>query len=755
MARWASLFCIPAVLAVVYGLLVWQDRVLLFDALNLFTPYFSLVADYARSGELLLWNPWSNCGSPDAAYVEMGSYCPLTIAVGWLTGGGLSGFVVYWLLVWGIGGMGMLVLGRYLGAPWWGALTVTLGFMFSGFYLGQAPHTSWLFSYSFLPVILWRLDKSLICGRYRYAFEAGALYGVSAMAGYPPVVLLNGLFLAAWTAGRMLFRSCCANEPDAGRAVAARHRQFAALCTVAVVGGVVLSPTYAAFFIDAAGYSERTGFLDRDIAVAQHALPVGALATTASPYLSLLKVTRADIWPDVWFGLCSVYVGSAIPFFAIVCLAARSRNRWHVYLAGLAAAALVLAVGDATPFRGWLYDICPPTRFFRHTAVFRIYYCFVLSILALYGTMHLHRNGGTSNWHAKRIGTAVGVVVVGAVLVHGLGVARAQPADGGLYLANVQVAWAWLVIPVLLALPSVSGSSRRNGQLVFAVFVCHALVDGGLSVVQYGRIMTAAPTAVGLAIPDHDPDLSCHVRRVQYPHGRHPFNLNLFDKTPTLQNYNTLNNRFHTRAGFGNAIWYNLDTNWSDEPILAAAVSGEPSRFWFAEEALECHVSDANFLAFVRRSRELNGVPLVVHNPDKVLRRSPAGEAGSRDNEEAAKIRTLPAARRIDVRMVEYRPSTLRFEIDCPHSGWLLVTDRWARGWEVTIDNVRTSPHGGNFLFRAVHLAAGRHQVVYRYRPWGHPWLLFMSYLMLAGVALSMFRCTVRMYRSRPSHVVC
>ena len=51
-----------------------------------------------RSGQLLLWNPWSNCGSPDLAYVEMGSFSPFTVLHAWLTGGGQLGFHLYWLL---------------------------------------------------------------------------------------------------------------------------------------------------------------------------------------------------------------------------------------------------------------------------------------------------------------------------------------------------------------------------------------------------------------------------------------------------------------------------------------------------------------------------------------------------------------------------------------------------------------------------------------------------------------------------------
>ena len=33
------------------------------DGYNFFSPYYSLIADFARAGRLLLWNPWTHGGS--------------------------------------------------------------------------------------------------------------------------------------------------------------------------------------------------------------------------------------------------------------------------------------------------------------------------------------------------------------------------------------------------------------------------------------------------------------------------------------------------------------------------------------------------------------------------------------------------------------------------------------------------------------------------------------------------------------------
>ena len=80
------------VLAAVHGYAVVAGVEPKWDATALFSPYFMLIADYARDGQLLLWNPWSNAGSPDAAYVELGAYSPLTVFMAAVTGGDRVGF---------------------------------------------------------------------------------------------------------------------------------------------------------------------------------------------------------------------------------------------------------------------------------------------------------------------------------------------------------------------------------------------------------------------------------------------------------------------------------------------------------------------------------------------------------------------------------------------------------------------------------------------------------------------------------------
>jgi hypothetical protein len=134
---------------------------------------------------------------------------------------------------------------------------------------------------------------------------------------------------------------------------------------------VVLSPTYVSFFYEGAGTQPRVGALDRTTAVSNELQP-GAVATFASPYLTVLKAFsmlqggHADLWPLSDVAMVNIYAGALTPILALFALARRPGAAWRWWVVGLGALCLACAMGESLPLRGWLYDWFYPMRFFRH-----------------------------------------------------------------------------------------------------------------------------------------------------------------------------------------------------------------------------------------------------------------------------------------------------------------------------------------------------------------------------------------------------
>ena len=173
MLRWIVLLAL--VFVSINNLPVRGRAVPIWDARDSFFPFFVLVADHARAGRLVSWDPWSNAGLPRFSDPEFGAFSPFQIVAGLAFGGTTTGFLLYWLTIWWLGGCGLFLFARHLDVPRWGAFVVSLGYLFSGVYTGHAEHISWLIGFSSLPFIVWRFDTALIRRRWLPAAESGAL----------------------------------------------------------------------------------------------------------------------------------------------------------------------------------------------------------------------------------------------------------------------------------------------------------------------------------------------------------------------------------------------------------------------------------------------------------------------------------------------------------------------------------------------------------------------------------------------------
>jgi len=702
------------------------------DATLFHLPYQMLVGDFARAGEFLLWNPWTNGGSPDGAEPQIGAYSPIAVLAGLIGGGSSLSFALLWLATWSLSAAGFARLASHLGAPGWASLVLALAWSTNGAFVGHAGHTCFVHAFAFLPWMVFELERALAArGRAAlvHAAACGAAWGLSALAGYPGLVVVCGLFLGGWALVRVL-----AGE---GERRARWPAALRALVVATATALVVLAPSYAAFFVEGADFSGRTDALPRDIAtgwrtedpVEANALEPRALWTLANPLVAALAAEPArDPFASTDPTSVGLDVGLCAACLALAALAGRQRRREVWALLALGLVFLGLALGGTLPLRAWLYDLVPPTRLFRHAAFFRVGFLFALAAVAAHGAAHLE---------PRRVARAA--LVVGAASALGtLG------AFASLDLWPRSTATSALAVLAPLAGGLVVWGAARTGDVVRTgrALVALGVVTAAAAPWIGGPLVSAPNTRVQSLDASHRADLDVGARGFERrlfaptidpsaeaallrgdtaavaaeladPVGRLFDSANLPPKVSVLAGYTALNNALH-HALVAHPV------------LLGQSVGAE--RVFFAREALHLPGDAATFEAWAGAAAG-GAVPLVVHDDGP----APLDLASA---VERARLAPLPCV------VVRYEPRVLELELDTPaaEAGWLYVTERYATGWSARVDGAAADVVRAGFLWRAVALPAGARRVEFAYRPFGHPWLVLVSWSTLGAVAVMLVR---------------
>lgn len=698
-----------ATLTVGNPLLVTGEASPVWDATTVYAPSFIYTADLARRGKLNLWNPLLAAGRPDGADPQVGAYSPITLVGGLVFGPSRAGFLRFWLSIWALGAIGFLFLCRSFGTPWWGSAICAVGWTSSGIYLTNGEHTTIVLAASLLPFLIWRFDRALRSDQWLLpALQAGAIWGLSGMSGYPSIVLMTPIFLGTWALGRML-SPLDSESSDDGLSRPDLRRTLSVLLVLGVVGCAVLAPTYVGFALDAGAYTDRSEGLSRDSAIGANALHPGTLITLISPIFANTSLIDREIWQYTDPSMTSSHTGITVLVLAVVALS--RRNRWAWSLAVAALLFLSFALGQALPIRGWLYDFYYPSRYFRHPAILRTFFIFGVVVLAAHAARDVNRGLISSKRLLSAALLAAGAVV-SIFFLSDLPVPRPL-----IPYARNRVILAAFLAPTLIVLLRHQWAKRAAAALLVVLVSFEAL---GSFTLNRRFLYSSNPGAWALAEAAENSTERSINRLPVTPYGARQYNnLNQVSGIATFSNVDPMQSRIYRV--------------WAARPELSQLVTGT-DRFWFSAAPTCSPEITPTFRQLRQEVNATKALPVILH--DAVHCRGNGSTASER-------------IRLTHVEMPPYEDSW-SFQIEAPSSGWLLLTDRFAPGWRATVDGKATRVHRASFLFQAIELSPGSHRVEMTYRPTLHPWLLIASWgsLLLIGVSSLISGCRPRVVPS-------
>ena len=684
--------------------LITMKCIFKWDAWYLFWPMFHNLVSVLDAGRLPLWEPRACCGFPFHAEPQSGTFYPVFILAGFLAGGGYKVYQALWLIHWLLAIVGFFLLVKRMGLSPTGAFVGSVLFGFNGFFLGQASQTVCIITMAYVPWILLLLEDAQERSIF-YSFPAGVLFGLTGLGGHPGMTIYAGLMIAFWSALK--------HKPT--------KRTIAVLCVTFLIGLIVLSPSYLAFFTEGAGYTDRVESLSLREACSVNKFPWSGLVSLLLPGLTVAYPALFDTTPDrmaMLNGYCGIL---GIMSLAAVTIDAEMRRRW-IWLLWFALIAFLFSLGSAGGLKVIGHYLVPPLRFVRHPSFVRVFWMMPIALLAGWVFDRLVSSDEAERSHLV------------SLLLKILGVA--------LYVAVSALLWAWLTADsaVVTEATFASIASKTNSFwevfshvefqlgiiLLFILGLC--LYRTGLPkkfVVSFLILVVVLDAAAHLSSNKYTVcwngkarAVSTEFERIGAANAGAP--LNPYEErvsTPVTFNKWAFDGRSYIRAYIaltstnydflvGNAWVPCKDTKF-------LRVLEKSPRFWLTPAVQFCQVGDKQALSLVKDSDGTGPVPVFVHGTD-----GPSGKLS-----DAATPGAYGQAK-----VLRYTAEDVVLQVNAPADCWLFSTERYAPGWKADIDGREIELRKANFCFRALPVPKGDHIVRMRYAPSAYKPLLLLSW---------------------------
>jgi hypothetical protein len=669
--------------------LYWPDLVYFYRALAHF--------------QLPLWNPFERGGVSMLSEPEAGVLYPLNwllVAAGAASGG--LPFVVIEIkacLHLAIGGLAMFAWLRRRGlAP---AAAVIGGVVYElGPYTTGNAFFSLVWPQAWLPFVLLGADWLLDGGGPLAGIAVAAATFLMVVAGSPPTAFYCALVAVPY----VCVRAVDVARRDGAGTVMARSR--GPLLLAAALTALACYPSLRGTF-EAMRYSERA------------VRSFGYVAETPLP-------------PPEWLGFLlrdashvHVYVGLPSVLLAVIGLA-RWRPRAEAWMfAAVAVFGVLLMLGGQTPVLQWLYDTAPPFRLFRICSRYVFLVQAAVAVLAAHGFAALSelRDPGRKFAWAKKLAAPVGATA-GLVLVAVPHVTRAPDLRDD--ARSMLVCGAVTLVVVIAVALGPRLAPALGAILALVVGADFALVAQRAGVLHAGRFDAGSTTVSDEWVARMQAEVGQDRVFAEFGLAWNAGNrLGLRD----LRGYSVaLNSQrlidAYKQIGKAPRLLGLFNVRWllhSANPTLGMShnfVKGADHVAGVEHRAGAVYEIDdpAPYAYWVEGAR-------VVPTAGAALARlgdlDPHGELvlAEEDVGPVAPDRRIEHAARAAATLEGRTLSSLRFAVDAPVAGYLVVNESWFPGWRATVDGNGAALLRGNVIMQAVEVPAGHHVIELRFRP--------------------------------------
>lgn len=370
--KWSTLkYPLLILLVTVIGFFWFFIYAPIYDFADEFFPGRYFMLESIRNGIFPLWIPYQSMGLPVHADPQAGTfYLPLWI---------LSLFTNYTPFCWGVefvfhaffAGLGFYYLSqqftdnkkiRFIGA---------LIYIFSGFFVGNVQHISWIIAGTWIP---WILHFAILLFQ-KPSLKASLLLALSTS------LLFNGGYPGFWILSAYLFGVLSlfmflTNYKKWNKQQIKKRLVFIGLSGIVTL--IFILPALISFI-------EIKTYMTRGLPLAYES----QISCSYSPrsFLSLLFPFIANsegsfIQNDI--SMASIFVGvTTIPFLILGIL--KRKNTLLRFFIAIGIVALLLSMGKYLPFHKWAFEYIPLINMMRLPSIFRLFVIIPLIMIIIHG----------------------------------------------------------------------------------------------------------------------------------------------------------------------------------------------------------------------------------------------------------------------------------------------------------------------------------------------------------------------------------
>ncbi|NMB89683.1 MAG: YfhO family protein, partial [Chloroflexi bacterium] len=663
----------------------------------------------------------------------------------------------------GWAGLGMVKLAADLGVKPFGRVIAALAFALSGYLIARAGFFSMIWTAAWFPwVILYASqigaplsDRASKTGGISIRLVLSL--AMMLLAGHAQLSWYILIFTGAWV---LVGAGMQGGWRRAGPAVG-----LLILCGLlaGVLAGAQLAPT-AEYLLQ----SQRSSAVDYQTALSYSFWPWRWVTLVAPDFFGNPGLGDYSGYASYWED--ATYIG-VLPFILAVAaifrtLSGKGKGAQHRYkpltlfLLGMSAVGILLAMGKFTPVFPFLYQHVPTFRLFNAPARFLIWFVFSLALLAGMGADGLKRPTGRALYWS-RLATMGGLAVTVGALIAWLTMGEVGPT----FIRATAMAGVWALGAGLLILFNPEPDERRVywWQAGVVIWISLDLLVANWSITPATDAQFYAPESIARAradleippgryylSPSADYDLK-YRRFIRFSDYR-PIedvthlltagipNLNLLETRASANNFDPLVPERYAKwmeyldrlpraaalpwlqhMGVTSTLEIDLQTPLG---IRVSPVEGSHrvqwypcSRFAGDEETAWAMMVEKMESGSARRDE------LIVESPDL--------EKTTTD----CRPTTPPRLELHDETM-----DSLQIEVETDLPGFVLIANTYYPGWTAWIDGQQTQLVRGDYLFMAVYVPEGIHTVSLMYRPLSH-WIgLALSAAGLAGLLLVVYK---------------